>query len=377
MDFEFSDDQRELGAQARRFLEAKCPSSAVRAVLEGPRSHDEDLWKGMAGMGFLGIVIPEAYGGLGLGYLELCVVAEEVGRVLAPVPFSSSVFLATEFLLTAGSEAQKAAWLPRLASGEAIGTFAFAETAGAVTPKTIRLSAASGRLSGAKTAVPDGEAADFAIVAARTGSGSDARGVSLFLVDLSAEGVARAPLQTIDPSRGHARIDFTAAPGELLGEAGDGWKIISQVFDRAAVLTAFEQIGGADRALEMARDYALERMAFGRPIGSFQAIKHMLADMYVSAVLARSNGYYGAWALSTNAAELPEAAASARVSATQAFQHCAKNNIQVHGGMGFTWAFDCHLFYRRSNLLALGLGSLSQWEDVLIQRMRERNAVAA
>ena len=377
MDFEFSDDQRELGAQARRFLEAKCPSSAVRAVLEGPRSHDEDLWKGMAGMGFLGIVIPEAYGGLGLGYLELCVVAEEVGRVLAPVPFSSSVFLATEFLLTAGSEAQKAAWLPRLASGEAIGTFAFAETAGAVTPKTIRLSAASGRLSGAKTAVPDGEAADFAIVAARTGSGSDARGVSLFLVDLSAEGVARAPLQTIDPSRGHARIDFTAAPGELLGEAGDGWKIISQVFDRAAVLTAFEQIGGADRALEMARDYALERMAFGRPIGSFQAIKHMLADMYVSAVLARSNGYYGAWALSTNAAELPEAAASARVSATQAFQHCAKNNIQVHGGMGFTWAFDCHLFYRRANLLALGLGSLSQWEDVLIQRMRERNAVAA
>jgi alkylation response protein AidB-like acyl-CoA dehydrogenase len=146
------------------------------------------------------------------------------------------------------------------------------------------------------------------------------------------------------------------------------------VLDRAAVLMAFEQVGGADRALEMGRDYALDRIAFGRPIGSFQAVKHMLADMYVSATLARSNCYYGAWALSTNASELPEAAAAARISATQAFQHCAKNNIQVHGGMGFTWEFDCHMYYRRSSAMALSLGSLSYWEDVLIDRMRKRNA---
>ena len=198
--------------------------------------------------------------------------------------------------------------------------------------------------------------------------------MSLFLVDLRQEGVTRTQLQTIDPSRGHARLAFAAANAEPLGGAGEGWAIIEQVLDRAAVLTAFEQIGGADRALEMGRDYALERMAFGRPIGSFQAIKHMLADMYVSATLARSNGYYGAWALSTGAAELPEAAATARVSATQAFQHCAKNNIQVHGGMGFTWAFDCHLFYRRSNLLAAEPRPQSQWEDKLIQRLRARNA---
>jgi alkylation response protein AidB-like acyl-CoA dehydrogenase len=198
----------------------------------------------------------------------------------------------------------------------------------------------------------------------------------LYLVDLRQAGVSRTSLQTIDPSRGHARLDFAGAAAEPLGAAGEGWSILERVFDRAAVLTAFEQIGGADRALEMGRDYALERMAFGRPIGSFQAIKHMLADMYVSATLARSNGYYGAWALSTGAAELPEAAASARISATQAFQHCAKNNIQVHGGMGFTWAFDCHLFYRRSNLLALNLGSQSQWEDKLIARMRARNTAA-
>ncbi len=376
MNFEFSDDQKALGDQARRYLADKCPPSAVRAVLEGPQTYDAALWRGLADMGFLGVAIPEPYGGLGLSYLELCLIAEEMGRALAPVPFSSSVLLATEFLLAAGSEAQKIAWLPRLASGEAIGTFAFAERPGAVTPRTIQALCAQGRLTGVKLAVPDGEIATFAVVAARAAPGLDARGVSLHLVELGGEGVTRTPQDTIDPSRGHAQLAFEAAPAEPLGAAREGWATIERVFDRAAVLTAFEQIGGADRALEMARDYALDRMAFGRPIGSFQAIKHMLADMYVSATLARSNGYYGAWALATGAAELPQAAASARVAATQAFQHCAKNNIQVHGGMGFTWAFDCHLFYRRSNLLALNLGSLSTWEDALITRMRARNTAA-
>jgi alkylation response protein AidB-like acyl-CoA dehydrogenase len=374
MNFEFSDDQKQLKDEARRFLEAKCPPKAVRAILEGPEPFDRELWKGLAEMGFLGVVIPEAYGGLGAGYLELCVLAEELGRVLAPVPFSSSVFLATEFLLLAGDDAQKKAWLPKLASGEAIGTFAFVEGNGPGTPRSIRAAVSGGTLTGTKAPVADGDIADFAIVAARTGPGNDERAISLFVVDLNGPGVSRETVETIDPTRSHARIEFKAAPAQPLGDAGEGWSLIRQVFDRAAILTAFEQIGGADRALEMARDYALDRMAFGRPIGSFQAIKHMLADMYVSATLARSNGYYGAWALSTGAAELPEAAATARVSATQAFQHCAKNNIQVHGGMGFTWAFDCHLYYRRSNLLALNLGPLSQWEDLLIARLRAKNA---
>jgi alkylation response protein AidB-like acyl-CoA dehydrogenase len=373
MNFEFSDEQKQLGNEARRFLADKCPTTAVRAVLEGPEPYDKALWAGLAEMGFLGVVIPEEHGGLGLGYLELCVIAEEMGRALAPVPFSSSVFLATEFLLVAGSQEQKARWLPKLASGAAIGTFAHAERAGVVTPRTVNLSFADGRLTGAKTAVPDGAIADFAIVSARTAPGQDARAIGLFLVDLRQPSVTRTPLDTIDPSRSHARLDFAGAQAEPIGRAGEGWPILEQVFDRAAVLTAFEQVGGADRALEMARDYALDRMAFGRPIGSFQAIKHMLADMYVSATLARSNGYYGAWALSTGAAELPEAAATARVAATQAFQHCAKNNIQVHGGMGFTWAFDCHLFYRRANLLAVNLGPQSHWENKLIARLRTRN----
>jgi len=196
----------------------------------------------------------------------------------------------------------------------------------------------------------------------------------LFLVETNSDGIEARALTSIDPTRGQAELTFKNCAAEPLGAAGEGWSLLSQLLDRAAVLTAFEQIGGADRALEMGRDYALDRIAFGRPIGSFQAVKHMLADMYVSATLARSNSYYGAWALSTNAAELPEAAAAARISATQAFQHCAKNNIQVHGGMGFTWEFDCHLYYRRANATALGLGSLSYWEDSLIERMRKKNA---
>ena len=234
--------------------------------------------------------------------------------------------------------------------------------------------ASGGTLNGIKKPVPDGAIADFAVVAARTGSTGRDADISLFLVDLKAGGVEVKSLTNLDPTRGQAELTFKNAKAEPLGAAGDGWSILSQVLDRAAVLLAFEQVGGSDRALEMGRDYALDRIAFGRPIGSFQAVKHILADMYVSATLARSNCYYGAWALSTNASELPEAAAAARISATQAFQHCSKNNIQVHGGMGFTWEFDCHMYYRRANATALTLGSLSYWEDALIDRMRKRNA---
>jgi alkylation response protein AidB-like acyl-CoA dehydrogenase len=346
----------------------------VRNVLEGGAPYDKALWKGLAEMGFLGVAIPEDFGGTGAGHLELCVIAEEMGRALAPVPFSSTIYLAAEALMLAGSEAQKQHWLPKIAAGEAVGTLALFEGTGNPSPKSIKLKASNDTLDGTKKPVADGEIADFAIVAARTASTGRDSDIGLYIVELNSAGVTRKTLTNIDPSRNQAEITFKGVKAEPLGAPGEGWAILSQVLDRAAVLTGFEQVGGADRALEMGRDYALDRIAFGRQIGSFQAIKHMLADMYVSATLARSNCYYGAWALSTNAAELPEAAATARISATQAFQHCAKNNIQVHGGMGFTWEFDCHLYYRRSNALALGLGSLSYWEDALIDRMRKKNA---
>ncbi|MGY3442209.1 MULTISPECIES: acyl-CoA dehydrogenase family protein [unclassified Bradyrhizobium] len=374
MNFDFSDEQKQMRDEARKFLSEQCPPKAVREVLDGKAPYNKSLWKGLAEMGFLGVAIPEQFGGAGAGHLELCVIAEEMGRALAPVPFSSTVYLAAEAILIAGSDAQKQKWLPKIASGDAIGTLALFEGKGNPSPKAIKLTANGGVLNGVKKPVPDGAIADFAVVAARTGSAGRESDIALFIVDLKAGGIEVRSLTNIDLTRGQAEITFKDAKAEPLGAAGEGWSVITQVLDRAAVLMAFEQVGGADRALEMGRDYALDRIAFGRPIGSFQAVKHMLADMYVSATLARSNCYYGAWALSTNAAELPEAAAAARISATQAFQHCAKNNIQVHGGMGFTWEFDCHMYYRRANAVALGLGSLSYWEDALIDRMRKKNA---
>ncbi len=388
MEFDFSPEQSELKEQVRRYLADHCDRKAVRAVLDGPEPYDKALWKGLGELGYLGATIPEAYGGLGAGYLEACVVAEELGRALAPVPFSSSIALAAECLMMAGTQAQKQKYLRALATGEAIATLALAEGAGPVSRHSINAAATQKdtgfTLTGTKLAVADGDIAHFAVVAAsdlslplrsdRKASGEQVRPISLFLVDLNGLGVSKKPINTIDPTRSHANLEFRNAPAERLGPAGGGASILDQVYDRAAVLIAFEQLGGADRALEMGRDYALERFAFGRPIGSLQAIKHMLADMYVSATLARSNCYYAAWALSTDSLELPIAAATARVSATQAFQHCSRNNIQVHGGMGFTWEFDCHLYYRRANLLALTLGSLSSWEDRLIERLRPADA---
>lgn len=370
MQFDFSDEQKQLKSEVRRFLTDQCPLTAVRAVLDRARPFDRDLWTAMGRLGFIGAAIPEEYGGAGGGHLELCAIAEELGRALAPTPMAASIYLAAEILSSAATEAQKATYLPKLARGEWVGTLALAEKAGPVTAETICASVSGGRLSGRKTPTPNGDVADFAVVAARDGDGKSL--LSLYLVDLHGPGVARSALEVIDPTCSQASLEFTHAPCQLLGSPGEGWPVLTQALDRAAVLVAFEQIGGADRALEMARDYALERIAFGRPIGSFQAIKHMLADMYASAQLARSNAYYGAWALATDAVDLPVAAATARVSATQAFQHCARNNVQVHGGMGFTWAFDCHLYYRRSQHLALLLGGPSSWENALIERMLER-----
>ena len=317
-------------------------------------------------MGWMGTAIPETHGGAGFGYLELCVLAEELGRSLAPTPFSSTIYLASEALLLAGSPAQKKRWLPRIAQGQAIGCFELAEGPQVATPGNITTRADSGRVSGTKIPVTDGDVADFAVVVAGE---TDVGRAGLFLVDLTGPGVTRSPVTTVDPTRSHARIVFDGAAAERLGAAGAGWPMVERLFDRAAVLVAFEQLGGAQAALDMAREYALGRFAFGRQIASFQAIKHKLADMYVAVELARSNAYYGAWALSKDAPELGVAAAAARVAASEAYYQAAKENIQVHGGMGFTWEFDCHLHYRRAKLTGLMLGSARRWKDLLVARL--------
>jgi alkylation response protein AidB-like acyl-CoA dehydrogenase len=367
MNFDFSDDLKQLRDQARRFLSEQCPPAVTRRSLDGQESYSAELWRAIAEMGWIGAAIPEEYGGAGIGHEGLCVLAEELGRVVAPVPFASTAYLAAEAILLAGTEAQKREWLPRLADGSAIGCFALAEGTGNPDPASIRARVAGGRLSAVKQPVTDGGIADLAVVVAR----DEANRLALFLVELN--GVARRDLKTLDPTHNHARLEFTATPAQELGEGG-GWELVQQLLDRAAILVAFEQVGGADACLRMARDYALERYAFGRPIGSFQAIKHKLADVYVALELARSNAYYGAWALSANASELPVAAATARVSAIDAFHLASKENIQTHGGIGFTWQADCHLFYRRSKHLALVLGGAPFWKNRLVSLIEARNA---
>ena len=362
MNFDFSEDLNLLRDQARRFLKDRCPPAAARAVLEGKATWDAPLWDAIAALGWMGAAIPEAYGGLGLGHEGLCVIAEELGRAIAPVPFGSSVYLATEAVLRHGTDAQHRAWLPALAAGESIGCFALFEGPGNPAPAAVAARVPGGRITGRKWPVPDGSTAHFAIVAARDASGE----LGLYRVELAGPGVVRTPLKTVDPTRDQSQLDFDAAPAERLGDAPFAWADLERVLDRAAVLFAFEQVGGASVCLTMAVGYAKERVAFGRPIGAFQAIKHKLADVYVANELARSNAYYGAWALSTDAPELAVAAAAARVAATDAFHLASKENIQTHGGMGFTWELDCHLYYRRSKMLALALGSAPWWKERLV-----------
>jgi len=370
MDFDFSDDQKFLKTEARKFLEGRCPISVVRGVLDDPaKSYDEALWKDVAGQGWMGAAIPEEFGGLSLGGIELCAIAEELGRSLAPIPFASTVYFVAEALMLAGSHEQKKTWLPKIAAGEVIGCFATVERPGTLTDAQVQARVEGGRLTGVKVPVTDGDVADLAVVLAR-----EAGRTALYLVELGGDGVTRETLQTLDPTRGVAKLTFNGAAAERLGEPGEGLALAEAVLNRAAVLLAFEQVGGADRALEMAKSYALERYAFGRQIGSYQAIKHKLADMYIKTELARSNAYYGAWALDNGAAELPVAAAAARVAASEAFWFAAKENIQTHGGMGFTWAVDCHLFYRRAQQLGLVAGGAKAWKERLVSQLERRNA---
>lgn len=369
MNFDFSDDDKMVQDQISRYLQDNCGTQANRKVLDTDASFAEDVWQGLVDMGVTGSAISAAYGGVDAGYLTLCLAAHELGANLAPVPFSSSIYLAAEAISLFGSEAQKESWLSRLASGEAIGTLAVTESTSDAIPESITCGFAKGQLRGTKLIVPHGLVATIGVVVAR-----GEEGVSMYIAELDA--TTRSEVAAVDPTMASATIEFPGTPAELLGIAGEGWSQLEKIYDRAAVLYAFEQIGGAQKALDMAVAYAQERYAFGRPIGSFQALKHMIADMYVALKLAESNCYYAAWALANDADDLPLAAATARVSATQAFQLCARDNIQVHGGMGFTWEFDCHLYYRRSNYLALVIAGLSTWEDKLVAALPANNAAA-
>lgn len=369
MNFDFSEDQKFLGNEARKFLEAECSTAHVREVLNDDAvSHHAGVWSKIVEMGWLGTAIPEADGGLGLGMLELCVLAEEMGRALAPVPFASTAYFFTEALKLAGSGDVNATVLPQIMGGDVVGCYAASEGPGAVNAASLTTSFDGKSISGTKVPVTDGDVATHAVVLAKEGSGA-----SLVLVALQQAGVKITPVKTLEPTRSHAEIVFDGAEGTRIGKAGEGEALHTALMDRVAVLLAFEQLGGASRCLEMANQYAKERYAFGKPIGGNQAIKHKLADMYVKNEVARSNCYYGAWALSTDAPELPEAAAAARLAASEAYWFASKENIQTHGGMGFTWEVDCHLFYRRAKLLGVQAGGPPVWKEKLVRALERKN----
>jgi len=366
MDFDFSPEQREIQHQARRMLAECCDLRAVRRVLDAGQAYDEALWRQVAELGWLGTAIPEEYGGLGLGGDTLAVIAEELGRALAPLPVSSSIYLAAPCVLHAGSEAQRREWLPALASGERIGTLAAAEGVVGVTDTAgHEARVVAGRLTGVKQPVPDGAIAHWAVVTAHDEAGA----LGLYIVDLAGPGVVRESLGCVDPTRPSARVAFDAAPAERLDGPVDAEAALRRALDEAAVWVAFEQVGGADAALALSVDYARIRHAFGRAIGSFQGIKHKLADMYTRNQIARANACCGAWALTADPGELPLAAASARFAASEAAEFAAKETIQTHGGIGATWEADPHLFYRRARVLQGLLDGPAVWRERLVDAL--------
>lgn len=362
MNFDFSEDQRRLQEEVNRVLTAHSTSQDVRRVLDGEAPYSKASWQQMADLGALGIALPEQFGGVGLGYLELCLIAEEAGRALLAAPIVSSVYLAAEAISRGGSDAQKAEWLPRIAAGSAIGTAALGASGQRVlAADPVRFE--GGKLHGTLNAVTDGMVANVAVVLA---------GDTLVLVDLDAGNVTRTPQRSIDPSRPLARITFAGAAAQAL--PCDGATVARTVTQGAAVLLAFEQVGGAEKALYAARDYAMERRTFGRLIGSFQAVKHKLADLYTGIELARAHAYYGAWALATGAPELPRAAAAARVAATTAYTVAAEESLHLHGGIGYTWEMDCHLHLRRARWLGQIIGNEHQWREALATALIEEAA---
>ncbi len=355
-----NDEQTLLIEQLRSLLSEHTTSESLRTIADKPGSWSSALWHQLVELGMLGVHIPESFGGAGLGALELGLVVGELGRSLAPVPFFSSICLAAEALMISGTEQQKERWLPRLASGESVGTLAWTEGPTAPSTRFVATRYESGRLTGSKLPVADGSIADLCVVVAVDGSRP-----CLTLVELDQPGVECTVLPSIDQLSPQCRLDLSGASAELM-DAALAESALDQLLDRAVTLRAFEQVGGAEAAMFLARDYTLDRYIFGRQLASFQAVKHKLADILAMVELAQCNALGAAQALDTNRPQFASAAATARIGATRAYEAAAREGLQLHGGIGYTIESDCHHHYRRARLLALSLGSSEYWNDRLI-----------
>jgi len=369
VNFGFSEEQEELRRAVRRFLDDKSPMTEVRRLMETTEGCDPAVWSQMGNqLGLQALTIPEEHGGAGFGYVELVVVLEEMGRSLICAPYFSTVALAANALLHSGDEAAKSEYLPGIASGETIATLAYTEESGRWDLDGVTLEAVPAgdgwTLTGTKSYVLDGHTAQLILVAARTQGG-----VSLFAVGGDSPGLTRTPLATMDQTRKQAKLEFAGTPARLVGSEGAAAPVLQKTLDLAAVALAAEQVGGAQRVLDMSVEYAKTRIQFGRPIGSFQAIKHKCADMLLEVESAKSAAYYAGWAAAEDNEELPVTACLAKAYCSEAYFHAAAENIQIHGGIGFTWEHDAHLYFKRAKSSELILGDPAYHRELLAQRI--------
>jgi alkylation response protein AidB-like acyl-CoA dehydrogenase len=374
MPLTFTSEQEELRTVVRKFLATHADETQVRAQMGTPSGYDTGTWKLMADqLGLQSIAIPEEYGGGGFGFGELSVVLEEAGRALLCAPLFSTVVLGVTTLLESGDVGASAAYLPGIAEGRTIATLALIEEGGrwgedGITVHAVR-DGEDFRICGTKPFVLDGADADLIIVAARTDSG-----VSLFTVNAGDSGVEATALSTLDQTRRQASLTFSNAPAKLLGIEGQGWAILERVLEIAAAGLACEQVGGAARVLESTVDYVKVREQFGRPIGSFQAVKHKLADMLVELESARSAAYYAVSAVESGSTDLPLAASIAKTYCSTAYYRIAAESIQLHGGIGFTWEHSAHLYFKRAKGSEILLGSPAYHRELIAQRLTDLTA---
>jgi alkylation response protein AidB-like acyl-CoA dehydrogenase len=371
--FAFTDEQEQFRSAIRRFLNDKSPTTEVRRLMATAEGYDPAVWRQLSDeLALPGIHIPEQYGGAGFGMVELCIVTEELGRALLCAPYFSTAVLAANAILNAGTEAQKASLLPDLASGARRATLAITELNGQWDPHSIELvatPAANGyRLDGTKSYVVDGHLADMLVVGARLPGTTGSEGLAPFTLDANTSGVERHLLESMDPTRKLARIDFRGAPAQLLGTLSNGARALARTLDQAAIALANEMVGGAQKLLDSAVDYARVRVQFGRTIGSFQAIKHRLADLLLEVELAKSAAYYAAQAAATDDPEWPALACLAKATASETYLRAAVECIQFHGGIGFTWDNDTHLWFKRAKSSEVFLGQPSYHRELLMQR---------
>ena len=371
--FAFTDEQEQFRSAIRRFLSDRAPTTEVRRLMGTAEGYDPAVWRQLSeDLALPGIHIPEQYGGAGFGMVELCIVTEELGRALLCAPYFSTAVLAANAVLNAGTEAQKSALLPDIANGARLATLAVTEPDGNWDPMSIKVAAIPDvdgyRIGGVKSYVVDGHVVDLLIVAARAPKAAGREGLALFTLDANAAGVERRLLESTDPTRKIARIDFHGAHADLLGELNDGAKPILRTLDQAAIALANEMVGGTQTLLESAVNYAKLRVQFGRTIGSFQAIKHKLADMLLEVELAKSAAYYAAQAAAVDDPEWPALASLAKAAASETYLHTAAECIQIHGGIGFTWDNDTHLRFKRAKSSEVFLGQPSYHRELLMQR---------